>query len=124
MRGSIPPMTTAGSTSAYSTNGAPPSGGPIDPDTLFAAQPHSGTHSIIDMAKGVSAKPALFTVSPLTDEQTLEFFKTRTPAPDQVVEWMKTVDPFSVRERWQGAYVVSYLDGHPEQIHFSGLSGD
>ncbi|MFF4810082.1 hypothetical protein ACFY03_17905 [Micromonospora chersina] len=97
---------------------------PIDPDTLFAAQPHSGTHSIIDMARGVSAKPALFTVSPLTDEQTLEFFKTRTPAPDQVVEWMKTFDPFSVRERWQGAYVVSYLDGHPEQIHFSGFSGD
>ncbi|GLI00277.1 hypothetical protein Pa4123_55530 [Phytohabitans aurantiacus] len=25
---------------------------PVDPDTLFQSQPHSGTHSIIDMARG------------------------------------------------------------------------
>ncbi|MGW4297230.1 hypothetical protein ACWEH1_29935 [Micromonospora chersina] len=67
------------------------------------------------MAKGVSAKPALFTVSPLTDEQTLQFFKTRTPAPDQVVEWMKTFDPFSIRERWQGVYVISSSTATPSR---------
>ncbi|MFI6333104.1 hypothetical protein ACIBBG_33025 [Micromonospora chersina] len=63
----------------------------------------------------------LFTVSPLRDEQMLGFFKPERQSRIRFVEWMKTVDPFSVRERWQGVYVVSYLDGHPEQIHFSGL---
>lgn len=97
---------------------------PVDPDTLFAAQPHSGTHSVIDMAEGVSARPALFTVSPLTDEQTLDFFGTRTPTPQQVVEWIQTFGPSSIRDSWQGLYIVSYIDGRPEQIHFTGFSGD
>ncbi|MDG4783730.1 hypothetical protein O7614_29165 [Micromonospora sp. WMMD961] len=76
------------------------------------------------MANGVSAEPALFTVSPLTDEQAIEFFGTRTPTPDQVVDWMESFDPSSIRERWQGIYILSYLDGRPEQIHFTGFSGD
>src|SRR2546429_1644774 len=42
---------------------------PVDPDTLFAAQPHSGTHSIIDMVNGVSDRPRFATVSPLTSEE-------------------------------------------------------
>jgi hypothetical protein len=93
------------------------------PDSLLASQPHSGTHSIIDI-RGVSAEPAAFTVSPLTDEQTLAFFRTLTPTPDQVVEWMKSFDPYPIRDRWQGIYAISYVDGRPAQIHFTGFSGD
>ncbi|NJP33290.1 hypothetical protein [Micromonospora thermarum] len=60
----------------------------------------------------------------MNDEQTLEFFGTRTPTPAQVVEWMKDFNPSSIRERWQGVYVVSQIDGRPAQIHFTGFSGD
>ena len=96
---------------------------PTDPDSLLASQPESGTHSIIDMC-GVSAKPAAMTVSPLTDEQSLTFFGTLTPTTDQVVEWRETFDPSAIRERWQGISVVSYVEGRPDQIHFTGFSGD
>jgi hypothetical protein len=97
---------------------------PVDPDSLFDSQSHSGTHSVIDMVNGVSSEPALFSVSPLTEEQMLTFFGTLTPTSDQVVEWMKSFDPYPIRERWQGIYVVSYVDGRPDQIHFTGFSGD
>jgi hypothetical protein len=76
------------------------------------------------MCDGVSAEPAAFTVSPLTDEQLFAFFGTRTPTPDQVAAWIKSFDLSSIRERWQGIYVVGYVDGRPEQIHFTGFSGD
>jgi hypothetical protein len=59
---------------------------PSDPDTLLAAQPHSGTHSIIDMANGVSDRPRLGTVSALTVEELREAFGTTTPHSTQVQE--------------------------------------
>lgn len=96
---------------------------PTDPDSLLASQPHSGTHSIIDM-RSVSAVPAAFAVSPLTNDQTLTFFGTLTPTRNQVVEWMKSFDPYPIRDRWQGIYVISYVDGRPDEIHFVGFSGD
>ncbi|MEH1054339.1 hypothetical protein V6U89_03880 [Micromonospora sp. CPCC 206171] len=97
---------------------------PVDPDSLLAAQPYSGTHSVIDMVDGVSDEPTACTVSPLTGEQLLAYFGTVHPAPDQVLAWMKSFDPYPIRERWEGVYVVSYVDGHPDQIHFTGFSGD
>ncbi|WP_262286377.1 hypothetical protein [Micromonospora sp. MA102] len=95
---------------------------PVDPDTLFAAQPHSGTHSIIDMINGVADRPGFATVSPLTGEELIKAFGSTTPASDQVQEWMKAGG--GLRERWFGTYVISYRDGQPDHIHFSGYSGD
>lgn len=97
---------------------------PVDPDTLLAAQPDSGTHSIIDMCNGRSDEPALFTVSPLTVEQTLDFFGTLTATPDQVEQWLTELDLSTIRARWQGVYVISYTGGRPDRIHFAGFSGD
>ncbi|SBT43575.1 hypothetical protein [Micromonospora auratinigra] len=95
---------------------------PVDPDTLVAAQPHSGTHSIIDMVNGVSHRPGFATVSPLTSEELINAFGRTTPSADQVEEWMKAGG--SPRERWVGSYVISYHDGRPGHIHFHGYSGD
>ena len=95
---------------------------PVDPDTLFAAQPHSGTHSIIDMINGVSDRPGFATVSPLTSEELIKAFGSTTPPSDQVQEWMKADG--GLRKRWFGTYVISYRDGQPDHIHFSGYSGD
>ncbi|KKK07398.1 hypothetical protein [Micromonospora sp. HK10] len=95
---------------------------PVDPDTLFAAQPHSGTHSIIDMVNGVSDRPDFATVSPLTSEELIEAFGSTTPQSSQVQEWIKAGG--GLRERWFGTYVISYRDGQPDHIHFCGFSGD
>jgi len=96
---------------------------PIDPDTLVAAQPHSGTHSIIDMVNGVSAEPAFATVSPLAADNLIYTFGTLTPSASQVEAWMST-DIVGERDRWVGTYIISYHDGRPAHIHFGGHSGD
>jgi hypothetical protein len=95
---------------------------PVDPDTLLAAQPHSGTHSIIDIYAGVSAAPGIGTVAPLTSDELVGFFRTTAPTPELVQEWMKRGD--AGRERWVGTYIVSYADGQPAHLHFCGFSGD
>jgi hypothetical protein len=95
---------------------------PVDPDTLLAAQPHSGTHSIIDMANGVADRPGFATVSPLTSAELITAFGSTAPSSDQVQEWMKAGG--GLRERWVGTYVISYRDGQPDHIHFAGYSGD
>jgi hypothetical protein len=97
-------------------------GAPSDPDTLLAAQPHSGTHSIIDMANGVSDRPQVATVSPLTDEELRAAFGSTTPTSSQVQARMKSGG--SPREHCVGTYVISYRDGQPDHIHFCGYSGD
>ncbi len=98
---------------------------PVDADTLVAAQPESGTHSIIDICEGVSEWPDMCTASPLTAEQLQEFFATERPTTVQVREWMSIYRIGEIRDRWSGAYVVSYsAAGEPEQIHFTGFSGD
>jgi hypothetical protein len=94
---------------------------PVDPDTLLAAQADSGTHSIIDMGNGVSARPQFATVSPLTGDGLMHAFGTETPSAEQVQAWIVRCGD---RERWVGTYVVSYRDGAPHQLHFCGFSGD
>jgi hypothetical protein len=95
---------------------------PFDPDSLLRSQPESGTHSIIDLPCGVAPKPGWGTVSPLTAPQLLDLFGTSTPAPDQVEAATDRI--CELRKRWEGAYIVSYLDGTPAEIHFAGFSGD
>jgi hypothetical protein len=98
---------------------------PVDPDTLFQSQPHSGTHSIIDMAHGVSTQPSMFTASPLTPQQLLESFATTTPTDQQTLAWAKRSGYSQYRTRWEGVYVVSHdAGGQPDQILFTGYSGD
>lgn len=98
---------------------------PMDADTLIAAQPDSGTHSIIDVCQGLSETPQLFTASPLSVDQLLECFGTERPVTAQVMEWMSGYDIGRLRSRWEAAYLVSYAaTGEPDRIHFRGYSGD
>ncbi|GAB3823932.1 hypothetical protein GCM10027610_001500 [Dactylosporangium cerinum] len=96
---------------------------PTDLNNLVAAQPHAGTHSVIDMINGVSAEPAFATVSPLSPDNLMYTFGTLTPSADQVETWMST-EIADERDRWVGTYIISYDDGQPAHIHFGGLSGD
>lgn len=98
---------------------------PSTPEELLAAQPHSGTHSIIDIADGVSSTPAWSTASPLTAEQLTTIFGTLTPSTHQVRTWLERHPESELRERWQALYVISYgPDGAPQRLHFAGFSGD
>ncbi|GAA2394721.1 hypothetical protein [Dactylosporangium salmoneum] len=97
---------------------------PTGPDTLVDAQPHSGTHSVIDMVNGVSAEPAFATVSPLAPDNLAYTFGTETPTAGQVETELLIGDLRHERDRWVGTYIVSYHDGRPDRIHFFGSSGD
>ncbi|HET9656738.1 MAG TPA: hypothetical protein VFP72_15405 [Kineosporiaceae bacterium] len=99
-------------------------GAPGTPDELVDAQPYSGTHSVIDMVKGVRSRPEMFAVSPLTDQELLAAFGTTTPDDQAVTAWLDGGAAWDLRERWQGLYVIGYLDGAPARVHLVGSSGD
>lgn len=80
-----------------------------------------GTGSILDMFR-VSTLPKAFTVSPLTERQLLKLFGTTTPTHAQVDQARDQYH--QLRERSSGLYVVVYRDGKPDEIFFSGWSGD
>jgi hypothetical protein len=97
-----------------------------DPDDALAAQPGTGTHSIIDMPGGVADEVTPFAVSPLTPEQVFEAFGTAMPTSTQIEEWADEHGGYSqYRDGWEGAWLVGYrADGTPETLHFVGASGD
>ena len=91
---------------------------------LLHQQREEGTHSILDIHRGVSATPAPGTASPLSAPQLLAAFGTTTPDCAQVEAWMQRSGHASVRGRGQAVYIVCTQDGHPRHIHFGGRSGD
>jgi hypothetical protein len=92
------------------------------PDTLLAAQPHSGTHSVIDMT-GVANTPADGMVAPVPTGILYEVFDTRQPT-RSAVEQALDADKIPDFGRDRGAYVVAYEDGVPTYVYFFGHSGD
>lgn len=98
-----------------------------EPDTmehLLEWNIEAGTHSIIDIYKGVSEQPQFGTVSPLTDAQLIENFGTAYPTHQQIEtsSLQETLPNF--RERWEGIYIIVYENDVPVEICFTGFSGD
>lgn len=93
----------------------------IDPDTLLASQPFSGTHSVIDMT-GVANEPEGGKVAPLPDDELDRWFGTRRPDAAAVARALG--NGLNGFERWHGAYVVAYDGDGPDTIYFFGWSGD
>lgn len=93
---------------------------PVDPDSLLASQPFSGTHSVIDMT-AVGSEPCEHTVVPAPAEVLDELFGTRAPTIEQVKDALDILDLYG---RWRGTYVVGYQEGQPHTIYFIGHSGD
>ncbi|MEU4425500.1 hypothetical protein AB0F81_33170 [Actinoplanes sp. NPDC024001] len=102
---------------AWQVSQAPVTG----PDSLLAAQPDSGAHSVIDMT-AVSRRPELGAVAPLPDEDLDRWFSTRRPDAAAVERALR--NGLSGFERWSGAYVIAYAGDRPESIYFFGWSGD
>lgn len=94
---------------------------PTSPDQVLDLQPHSGSHSIIDMM-GVADSPARFRVAPYTDAQLQQIFGSSRPSREQLEAWQDT--PAATEPTWVGRYVVTYTAGRPDGIAFFGASGD
>jgi hypothetical protein len=95
---------------------------PVDPDSLLAAQPFAGTHSVIDMIR-VGEQPDYNVVAPVPDGVLETVFSTRAPsvADVEAAAQDSRLDCFG---RWHGTYVVGYDNGMPHTIFFIGHSGD
>ena len=94
---------------------------PESVEDLIKIQGDGGTHSIIDI-DGISSSPAFRTAAPLSEEELIECFGTDKPARSMVED--KADELQSLRRRWEGTYVIVYKDGLPDEIFFTGFSGD
>ncbi|HEX8918348.1 MAG TPA: hypothetical protein VF898_07585 [Chloroflexota bacterium] len=88
---------------------------------LIQMRGEQGTHSIIDITS-VATKGGLFTITPLTPEEHARFFGTNHPT-HQIIE-EKAAELMTLRGPWQGIYALVYKDGQPNEIFFTGFSGD
>ncbi len=98
-----------------------------EPDSierLLEWNQEAGTHSILDIYKGVSTEPDFGTVSPLTNQQLLQIFGTMRPTHELIADWLQTDGLSQVRRRWRGVYFLVYENETPTEICFAGFSGD
>ena len=80
-----------------------------------------GTHSIIDV-EHVSPIPAFGSASPFSTNQLIEIFGTDKPERSMIEQQKSEIA--RMRKRWEASYIVVYKDGKPDEIFFSGYSGD
>jgi hypothetical protein len=92
--------------------------------TLLEWNQEAGTHSILDIRKGVSLQPEFGTVSPLTSAQLRQFFGMEQPTHDMVLKWLDPpVDLPKIRNSWEGLYIIIYQENVPTEICFAGFQG-
>ena len=80
-----------------------------------------GTHSIIDV-ENISSAPMFNAVAPLSKDQLVYLFGTDKP--DRSIVQEKAKEILTLRKRWEGAYIIIYKSGIPDEIFFTGFSGD
>lgn len=90
-------------------------------EELIEMNAESGTHSILDIDE-ISENPEFGKAAPLTAQQLSEIFGTTQPTWDMIQSNMDGIQ--GLRQRWMGTYIIVYKDGVPDQIFFTGFSGD
>jgi hypothetical protein len=83
-----------------------------------------GTHTIMDISRGISEERESGTLSPLTEAQLVEAFNTTKPTHEQVVRWVDTAPLYNFRGRGEGLYIIVYQGDRPSELCFTGFSGD
>jgi len=83
-----------------------------------------GTHSIIDISKLVTTpeESSAFNFAPLSEKQLIETLGTTKPSHKQIEE--NESELANLRQRYEGTYIVVYKDNQPDEIFFTGYSGD
>jgi len=79
-----------------------------------------GTRLILDMER-ISATADYGAVTPLSNQQLVQFFGTDRPTREEIET---NDDLFEELERGQGVYVIAYRDHEPAEIFFAGYSYD
>ncbi|HEX5400004.1 MAG TPA: hypothetical protein VFY06_13245 [Verrucomicrobiae bacterium] len=93
-------------------------------EEVLEFQAENGTHSILDVV-GISQEPKFGCIRPFPHEKLVEFFGSETPSHAEIEEAhdFGLLKDF-VSERWEGIYVIAYLNGSASEIFFAGCSGD
>ena len=89
-------------------------------EELIEYNAEEGTHSILDIDH-ISTTPEFGSASPLTEGELHILFGTAKPT-RTMIESVNTYH--RLRERWQGIYIIVYKDDQPNEIFFTGFSGD
>ena len=98
-----------------------PKAKPATIEELQEMNAEEGTHSILDI--GAIADTASFGVAaPLPKDELVALLGTDKP--DHKLVAAKAHDLQTVRTRWEGTYVIVYKDGKPDEVFFTGFSGD
>ena len=94
---------------------------PVTIPALIQKSGKVGTHSIIDM-QGISEKPRENHISPLNDDEIMEYFGHKQPTLSMLEQNNNNI--LNLCEHWQGRYLFVYEDEHPIDIFFIGISGN
>jgi hypothetical protein len=94
---------------------------PATIEELLMWNGEDGTHSMIDIT-GISSTPDFGKAAPLSSQQLVDLFGTEKPARNLVEQ--KVTEIMQLRERWQATYIIVHKDELPDQIFFTGYSGD
>jgi hypothetical protein len=103
--------------------GAPGETEPDSIEELLEQCAEDGTHSILDVAGGISDGPEFGTAFPMPDAVKQDLYGTTRPTRPQVEAKMH--ERSDDLDRWQCWYVIVYdRQGRPSEIYFEGCSGD
>jgi len=92
-------------------------------DELLEQCAEQGTHSILDIAGGLSDGPDFGTAFPMPGHVMLDLYGTNRPTREQVEA--KIHERGDELDRWQCWYVIVHdTAGRPSEIYFEGCSGD
>jgi hypothetical protein len=95
---------------------------PASIEELLERRGEDGTHSILDISRGLSEAPEFAAAFPMPDSVKRDLYGTIEPTRPQVEG--HAMERNEQLERWQCWYVLVYKDGRPEEVYFEGCSGD
>jgi len=86
-----------------------------------------GTHSILDIDT-IATSPGFGIAAPLSKEELKQFFGTDQPTHTMIDEKKRELSRFLQKDlgryRYEATYIIVYKDGAPDEIFFTGYSGD
>ena len=100
---------------------------PTSIETLIEWNAEDGTHSIIDISE-ISESPDFGTAAPLSSIELQNFFGTDKPSRKMIENQEAALSEYlhqkMGRGRWEGTYIIVYKEQLPDEIYFTGFSGD
>jgi hypothetical protein len=78
--------------------------------------------AVLEFLNSEACRSSLGTIYPLTARQPVELFGATQPTREQVESRRDAYG--RLRDRWVGLYIITYRDGTPDEICFTGYSGD